>query len=89
MSDQVMICGVDCHPGDDRCNGYCAGEVDTPPEATQEMVLSRKRKIAYKKLNEAIGAWHEYFCECEIGDERLRAAEVYERVRTADRIIPN
>lgn len=25
------VCGVDCHPGDERCNGYCRGEASEPP----------------------------------------------------------
>lgn len=28
---KVMVCGVDCHPGDARCNGYCNGQADHPP----------------------------------------------------------
>lgn len=24
----VMICGVDCHQGDDNCNGYCTGKAE-------------------------------------------------------------
>lgn len=33
---RVMVCGVDCHPGDQHCNGYCTGKTDDPPEATAE-----------------------------------------------------
>jgi hypothetical protein len=24
----VYVCGVDCHPGDENCNGYCTGKTD-------------------------------------------------------------
>jgi hypothetical protein len=23
---RIRVCGVDCHPGDDKCNGYCIGK---------------------------------------------------------------
>lgn len=27
----VRVCGVDCHPNDQLCNGYCTGKADRPP----------------------------------------------------------
>ena len=27
---RVQVCGVDCHRGDDRCNGYCIGRSPRP-----------------------------------------------------------
>ena len=84
----IMICGRDCKKGDENCNGYCTGKTDSPPPATQVMILDRKRVAAYDKLREAVGAWHAYFAECDLGDERAHAAEVYERIRTADRKVP-
>ncbi|WP_272657112.1 hypothetical protein [Providencia sp. PROV157] len=35
---------------------------------------------------EAEKAAFEYFCACDVGDERIQASEVYERIRTATRI---
>lgn len=32
--EQVMVCGVDCKPGYDNCNGYCRGEAEHPPMAS-------------------------------------------------------
>jgi hypothetical protein len=80
-----MICGRDCKEGDSNCNGYCTGKVDAPPTATPTMILDRKRLAAYDALREAIGAWYKYYGECEVGDERTHAAEVYERIQNADR----
>ena len=78
-----MICGVDCNPSDNNCNGYCEGRAIAPPEATQEMIISRKKDRAFKALAVAEKAWHEYFVACDLGDERIHAARVYENIRTA------
>ena len=85
MNKQVMICGVDCHTGDENCNGYCQGKTDTPPDATPAMVLERKRVDAHYSLLNAERAWYEYFALCEVGPERTRAAEIYERIHRATR----
>lgn len=26
----IRVCGVDCHPGGEYCNGYCEGKADEP-----------------------------------------------------------
>ena len=90
MIQKVMICGQDCHPGDANCNNYCNHDkskpmADHPPAATPEMQLASARRVAHEKLREAEKAWYEYFCMCEVGPDRERAAEVYENVRTATR----
>lgn len=28
---KVRVCGVDCQPTGDHCNGYCMGKTDAPP----------------------------------------------------------
>jgi hypothetical protein len=86
-----MICGVDCHPGDDNCNNYCNHDTskpmaNRPPEATPEMRLASALRVAHEKLREAEKAWYEYFGMCEVGPDRERAADVYEKVRTATRL---
>lgn len=86
MSNEVMVCGVDCKKLGENCNGYCYGKTDHPPPATPEMLLSRKREKAYAALREAEKAWYAYFGECEVGREKEQAAEVYERIRTARRL---
>ncbi len=60
MNKQVMICGVDCKPGEASCNGYCTGKVDRPPEATPEQVIANLRADAIRKLEEATLAWKTY-----------------------------
>lgn len=68
MVKKIMICGIDCHPGDANCNNYCNHDTskpsaDCPPDATPEQRLSFARRVAREKLNEAMVAWYEYFCE--------------------------
>lgn len=53
MSKQVMVCGIDCHPGDANCNGYCTGKTNSSPEAMPAMMFARKIVGATTKLREA------------------------------------
>ncbi len=78
---KVMICGVDCHPGDKNCNGYCTGSADRPPEATEDQKLESARAGAHRALEAALKSWYEYAGMCEVGPERTQAFEVYERIR--------
>lgn len=59
---------------------------DGSPSATPEMPLVSARLIALEKLREAEKAWYTYFYMCEVGFDRERAADVYERIRTATRL---
>jgi hypothetical protein len=91
MIQKVMICGVDCHPGDANCNNYCNHDTSKPmatigPVPKPEMQLASARRVAHEKLREAERAWYEYFCLCEIGPDREHASDVYENVRTATRV---
>jgi len=85
MNMQVMVCGVDCHRGDKNCNGYCVGQASKPPAATQEQKVTVARDAANRALDAAERAWYEYAGECEVGADRTRAFDVYEKVRTARR----
>lgn len=40
---EVLVCGVDCRPGDTRCNGYCDGKESHPPVAPDDIVRDRKK----------------------------------------------
>jgi len=85
-----MICGRDCHPGDANCNNYCNAYnfkpiPDSPNDATPEMKLAYLKKVAHTARLEAEKAWYAYFCECELGEEREHASDVYDRIRTATR----
>jgi len=91
MTKEIMICGIDCHKGDTNCNNYCGHDLTKPMpdftnEATAEMVLARKKRVAEKARMEAEKAWYAYACECDVGHQREYAFEVYERIRTATRI---
>lgn len=88
---RVMVCGIDCIPGAVNCNNYCNHDntkpmPDSPPPATPAMQVASARKTAHEKLREAEKAWYEYFALCEVGDERTKAAEIYENIRTAARV---
>ena len=91
MTHKVMICGIDCFPGNANCNNYCNYDKnkpmpDRPLEATIEIQLEAARLVAIEKLREAEKAWYKYFCLCEVGPDRERASQVYENVRTATRL---
>ena len=65
MIQKVMICGVDCHPGDGNCNNYCNHNhskpmADCPPVATPEMVLESARRVVIMKKQEYKAAFDEY-----------------------------
>lgn len=88
---KVMICGIDCAPGGEHCNNYCNHDkskpmADAPPAATQEQQIEFARKSAHAKLDEAERAWYEYYGLLEVGDDRTRAAEIYQNVRLARRL---
>lgn len=78
-----MICGVDCHPGDKNCNGYCTGKEDQPPQATEEQKIESAKQAAYRALDAAERAWHAYARLIDVGPERTRAFDVYENIRHA------
>ncbi|MBD2804099.1 hypothetical protein ABLB84_06295 [Xenorhabdus szentirmaii] len=44
------------------------------------------KRIAYEKHQEALTAWHEYACACDLGNERVEAFERYQNIRMALRI---
>lgn len=83
---KVMVCGVDCKPDTAQCNGYCKGESDNPPHATEAQRIEWAGERAHKALNAAETAWYEYAGLCEVGNDRIRAFEVYENVRRARRV---
>lgn len=33
---KTRVCGVDCHPGSEHCNGYCNGEAEQPTQKEPE-----------------------------------------------------
>ncbi|NMG48284.1 hypothetical protein GO613_09245 [Azoarcus communis] len=83
---KVMVCGVDCHQGDDACNGYCIGKASDPPAATEAKQIAFAKETAHRALDAAEKAWYEYAGLCDVGAERTRAFDVYEKVRHARRL---
>jgi len=53
----------------------------------EKIALDELKSKAMKKLHESEVVMYEYFCACPVGPERERAAEVYERIRTATRFV--
>lgn len=91
MGNEIMVCGVDCHPGDEHCNNYCNHDkskpmADRPADATPEMVISRARHKAHRALDEAERTWHDYAAKCDVGPDREHAFNVFERLRVARRV---
>lgn len=78
---QAMICGIDCHPNSTNCNEYRKGKVDQPPEATEEQKIEFIRQQALEALVTAESAWHQYACLLEVGESRLHAFGVCEKLR--------
>ena len=50
---------------------------------SQEEKVKQLKAIAFQKQREAEKAAHEYFCACDLGEEREWAHEFYEAIRTA------
>ena len=44
------------------------------------------KRVALIRLQKAEEAMHEYFCNCDVGEERERAGQVYENIRVASRV---
>ncbi len=85
---KIMVCGVDCIPGGQNCNNYCNHDPSRPmadhaPDATSEQQRASAKRIAQAKLREAEAAWYEYYGLCEVGPERIWAAEVHARIHRA------
>ena len=70
-----------------RCKGCGEPISETCKEAAygsevsaETLQLDRKAKLL-GLMREAEKVAYEYFCECDIGDERIRAHQVYENIR--------
>jgi len=62
MNKRVMVCGVDCHPGDENCNNYCNNDksrpmADYPPEATSETQPPKETGGDREKIDAARYRW--------------------------------
>lgn len=69
---------------DDSVAEKCA-DAEWCNRAGREDEMSKK-DCAFHALSAAEKAWWAYFCECEVGPERIRAHEIYERIRRATHI---
>lgn len=52
---------------------------------TEDELKSLKTEML-AKLREAEQLAYQYFCECDVGPERIRAHDVYENIRRATRV---
>ena len=80
--DQCGICGA---VGSER--RYL--KVDAEQEAiaaASKPTLEELKSDMLAKIREAEKAAYAYFCECEVGDERTRAHDVYQNILYATRV---
>lgn len=55
-------------------------------EETQEQKLARLKVARNVAMREAEKAAHEYARECDLGNERNKAFEIYDNIRLAGRV---
>ncbi len=48
--------------------------------------LKRLKADLLRKHQEAVTAAYKYFCECDVGPERIIAGQIYENLRNATRL---
>lgn len=90
---KARVCGVDCHPGSDACNGYCTGTADSPatldpvdgyavkyPDGYQSWSPAAAFEAAYLPLGH-IGGWPEHvqrmLAEHAQLDDRITKGETF------------
>lgn len=55
-------------------------------QAIEHRVDNNPKEAAFAALREAERKMYAYFISCDLGDERIKAAEVFENIRTAARV---
>lgn len=53
---------------------------------TPEQLRAREKDKAFAALRDAEKRMYEYACNLDVGDERTKAFEIYENIRTAARV---
>ncbi|MGO2305995.1 MAG: hypothetical protein ACTH5W_14995 [Providencia sp.] len=80
----------DWEPGKPEGQGWFVGgiyETEAGPVCAWLRPISESLKETFLNAHkQAVKAAYDYFCACDVGDERIQASEVYERIRTATRI---
>ena len=51
-----------------------------------EQELKKLKEDAFNAHDNAVSLLHKYACACPLGDERIRAFEIYQNVRVAVRV---
>ena len=59
---------------------------DSPVCSWLRLDVTKLKAKFIEAHREAEKAAFEYFCACDVGNERIQASEIYERIRTATRI---
>ncbi len=59
--------------------------MESLPSTKAEDDLKALKDTAFLKLREAQQAWHQYWTACEVGQDRIRGSEVYDRLMRATR----
>jgi hypothetical protein len=55
-------------------------------QETQEQKLARLKAVRNEAMRVAERAAYDYFKECDLGEERVKAGDIYENIRTAGRV---
>lgn len=83
---EIYLCGVDCFPGDEKCNGYCSNaSVESPPLADKATVISRKHYKARLALKQATDAARDYYEILPAGIDKVRARKHLSRLEKSNR----
>ncbi|MFW5388343.1 hypothetical protein [Yersinia sp. 2542 StPb PI] len=77
------------HDTEDGPVCYWLRPIEYDPEALsahqERCHLEALKMVFFAKHQEAVTAAHEYFVACDLGEERIIAGEIFQRLRTAHR----
>jgi hypothetical protein len=77
------------HEAEDGPVCYWLRPIEYDPEALsahqERCHLEALKMVFFAKHQEAVTAAHEYFVACDLGEERIIAGEIFQRLRTAHR----
>lgn len=74
-----------CENNDGPCN-ECELELCPDQIEGAERKHAKLKAAAFERLSDAEKAMYKYFCNCELGEERILASQIYENIRVAARI---
>lgn len=80
----------DWEPSEPVGQGWFIGGIyeteDGPACAWLRPVSEKLKECFFDAYRKAEKAAYDYFCACDVGEERIQAGEIYQRIRTATRV---